>query len=208
MIWKGSTPTCSWLVQRSHFRMREYKKAQDLTGRRFGRLVVSELVEIRQYTGTRAYIWRCQCDCGAQSRVASGGLTQGRISSCGCWNREINRTLHTKHGHCARRSTGETSEYRSWRHMVERCENPSEKRYASYGGRGIKVCDRWKNNFSAFLADMGQKPSPKHSIDRKDNDLGYEPGNCRWATPKQQAHNRRPFRNRFGTLVTPRGYTE
>lgn len=98
----------------------------------------------------------------------------------------------TTHG--AARSYRQTLEYRSWIGMKERCSNPKNKCYASYGGRGIRVCDRWISDFSQFLADMGPKPSPKHSIDRIDNDGHYEPANCRWATTTQQVRNSRRTR--------------
>jgi hypothetical protein len=83
-----------------------------------------------------------------------------------------------------------TPEYFAWAAMLSRCHNPANPRYDDYGGRGITVCDRWRADFAAFLADVGRRPSPAHSLDRIDNDRGYEPGNCRWATAYVQARNR------------------
>jgi hypothetical protein len=104
---------------------------------------------------------------------------------CGCLNRELVVQRHLKHGEAKLR----TAEYRAWASMLDRCNNPNRKHYKYYGGRGIKVCERWMT-FANFLADMGRRPSPLHSIDRWPNPDGdYEPGNCRWATRMQQRHN-------------------
>jgi hypothetical protein len=92
-----------------------------------------------------------------------------------------------------RRGMSATPEYMAWSGARQRCHNPKNPAYYRYGGRGIEVCDRWRNNFAAFLEDMGRRPSADHSLDRKDNDKGYEPGNCRWATMIEQQHNRRPW---------------
>jgi hypothetical protein len=128
--------------------------------------------------------WNCVCDCGALSNVSSGNLVTGKVASCGCSKSNGNPT----HGHNrrGRRST----EYVIWASMLDRCRRPAAQKWADYGGRGIGVCERW-NSFENFLADMGPRPSAQHSIDRRNNDGNYEPGNCRWATRAEQMRNRR-----------------
>lgn len=152
----------------------------DLTGRRFGRLVVA--CEGRIKGGARTRVgWACVCDCGATKTIRTDGLIGGRSTSCGCKRIESTRT----HG-----QTG-TQMHRLWIQINYRCHNHTNKDWPRYGGRGIAVCERWRNSFDAFLEDMGPRPSPAHSIDREDNSKGYEPGNCRWATDIEQARNKR-----------------
>lgn len=146
---------------------------------RFGRLVVVEMVNNNKCGDLR---WLCQCDCGQRSVVCGRNLKSGNTQSCGCLREES----RIRHGHSSRLKQSGT--YESWHQMIQRCNNPKNKRYPTYGGRGIRVSEHWKL-FVNFLEDMGERP-PNRSIDRIDNDKGYFKENCRWATPKQQQRNR------------------
>lgn len=162
------------------------RHVKDLTGQKFGRLIVASFLCASK---RGVAIWRCTCTCGKEVAVRGGNLRSGNTSSCGCWNREVRRTKTLIHGH--RVGGACSSEYGSWCGMKGRCHNKKDKAYKWYGGRGISVCERWRDSFEAFYEDMGPKPSPELSIDRIDNDGNYEPGNCRWATAKQQTRNSR-----------------
>lgn len=133
--------------------------------------------------------WLCLCTCGTEKEVAELALRSGRSISCGCYNRERSAAKHTTHGATA--GGRQSAEYSTWKAMLARCYNPNNKRYKDYGGRGIGVCDEWKESFSTFLHEVGLRPSPRHSIDRIHNDRGYEPGNCKWSEPHEQMINRR-----------------
>ena len=169
-------------------------------GTRFGRLTV--LTEGPPIGKARARSLLCSCECGSPSKAYSLlNLRAGNTESCGCLQRERVAAAATKHGK-ARANGLRTRIYRIWTGMKERCCNPTCKSYDSYGGRGIKVCDRWKNSFQAFLEDMGDPPSDLHTLDRCDNEGDYEPGNCRWATYEEQMNNKRT-----STLITHNGLT-
>ena len=165
-------------------------KTIDLTGQRFGRLTV---LHRDGSTSCRHAAWKCQCDCGEVRTICGKHLRSGNTKSCGCLNRELlSEGLATTHG--MTRHGREAGVYGSWRSMRERCQNSNATHYAYYGGRGVTVCERWES-FENFLADMGPRPEGL-SLDRINNEGNYEPGNCRWATRKQQAHNRRPATRR------------
>lgn len=158
---------------------------RDLSGQRFGRLVAIE-TNRRDHRHNR--LWRCQCDCGNEVEVNVNRLVTGNTKSCGCLYVDAHKT------HGATVGRGRVPEYIAWMHMRARCTNPKLPQFKDYGGRGIRVCDRW-NDYASFIADMGNRPSPRHSLDRIDVNGNYEPGNCRWATKDVQQHNRRPKSN-------------
>ena len=158
-------------------------RLQDLTGKRYGRLIVVGMSEKR--TASRGGICICQCDCGNIKEVASLALKSGATVSCGCYNKEYLRN-NIVHGH--NRVAKRSITYTTWDKMMSRCYREKDPGYSYYGGRGIIVCERW-HKFENFLEDMGERPNKKHSIDRIDSNGNYEPENCRWATQKQQMQN-------------------
>jgi hypothetical protein len=160
------------------------RKAEAHIGARFGRLTV--IGEPARGKGTTTSLRvDVRCDCGTEKTIRISSLgTSAR--SCGCLNREVASTNNRTHGMRKR------NEYAIWTSMKQRCLNPAHRHYASYGGRGITVCQRWQDSFEAFLADVGPRPSKAHTLDRIDNDRGYEPDNVAWRTRTEQAQNRRP----------------
>lgn len=169
------------------------RKYIDLTGQKFGRLTVLE--PLPTYKGK--VWWKCRCDCGVVKNVESQPLRSGRTKSCGCLNAERTRNAKYRltHGMTGRRV------YNCWQNMKIRCNNPKTSGYHNYGGRGIKVCRRWLK-FENFYADMGDPPSPKHSLDRIDVNGNYCKRNCRWATSTEQCNNKRD-----NVVLTYRGKT-
>lgn len=147
-------------------------------GQRYGKLVA-----IRPLVLGRNSRWQFRCDCGNVVSIFARSVRHNKTRSCGCYFREATSKRMFKHG---RRGT---PEYKAWNSMLQRCENSKNPRYERYGGRGIRVCEQW-HDFETFYADMGPRPFPNHSIDRINNDKGYEPDNCRWTTPEQQRRNK------------------
>lgn len=151
------------------------KPAHQLLGQTFGKWLVIDRSEIRN---TQRH-WLCRCECGVERMVSAKNLLAG--ISTQCWDCH---SCNYKHG------MGTTNTYRIWGNMIARCENPNQRAYRYYGALGVRVCDRWRESFLNFLADMGEKPAGL-SLDRINPFGNYEPGNCRWADAKTQATNKR-----------------
>ena len=159
-------------------------KKKDLTGQKFGRLTAIEEAGKDKEGKT---LWKCVCDCKEIVKVITKRLTSGHTKSCGCYRLDRLRETITTHGQKTKK--GITPTYISWRSMMDRCYNPNSSVYHNYGGRGIKVCKRWWK-FENFYEDMEERPKGK-TLDRKNNNRGYYPKNCRWATQKEQTRNAR-----------------
>ena len=166
------------------------KKRLDLVGQRFNKLVVVEFAGLDKRRNSR---WKCKCDCGGVAVYTACNLKSMRIKGCGCLLR----------GKRVDVLVADHPDFKCFSAMLDRCYTPTCANYHNYGGRGITVCDRWREGgFKVFISDMGPRPTPQHSIDRVDNNKGYSPENCRWATKKEQARNMRTNR-----LLTHNGVT-
>ncbi len=160
-------------------------RATDERGNVYGKLTVIEFAKV-----DRVVYWLCRCECGNVTTVAGTQLRRGHTRTCS------RRCGHTRH------DMARTPEYRAWQAMKDRCYNSHNARFKDYGGRSILVCERWKT-FENFFADMGPRPSLKHTLERTDNEMGYCSDNCKWATQREQAHNRRTCR-----YITHNGRTQ
>lgn len=161
---------------------------KNLVGCIFGRLKVIEYIESRD----QKRYWKCVCECGNIVESYTAALNYGLIKSCGCLRAEAAKVNGLKGAKaCITHGCTNTSEYKTWTMMKSRCNNPKSSSYEDYGGRGIKLCERWNESFQNFIDDMGMKPSPHSSIDRIDVNCGYYKENCRWANTKEQQTNKR-----------------
>lgn len=158
-------------------------------GKRYGRLVVLSTFVKKLPNSNNAVFANCICDCGKEHTVKRGSLVAGTCRSCGCWHIECTGNRFRKHG------MHSCPEYEIWINMKYRCSNPKSQYYHRYGERGIRVCPEWDRSFAQFIADVGNRPSPKHSLDRIDNDKGYSKENCRWADALTQGNNRSDNKN-------------
>ena len=180
--------------------------ADDLKDTIFGRrTVLHEAPGLHYSSGPTKRRWKCRCVCGNEKVIIQAVLTAGKSRSCGCYKRDKKIAMNTTHG-CSNGKGVNPKEYDVWSAMLQRCSNPKNKSYKNYGGRGVKVCERWRGRegFSAFLSDTGSRPSAQHTLERMDNNGDYSLENCQWASRKTQGNNTR--RNRIlslnGTIQT------
>jgi len=160
-----------------------------MAGKRFGCVIVLNRTGT---SGSRDALWAYRCDCGNEHESSGYAIRSGKTKSCPTCSRERVGQASVTHG------LTDSPEYRTWTDIQTRCHNPNSTSYQNYGGRGIHVCSGWRESFESFLSSMGARPSKNHSIDRIDNNRGYEPENCRWATMTEQANNKR--NNRLATI--------
>lgn len=160
------------------------RNKKDITGKKFGRLTA--LSEVQASVNGKIK-WVCVCECGKRKEIFKTNIISGKSKSCGCLQKECVSMANKKRKVHGALNTGA---YKSWKAMNQRCCNPNNESYDNYGGRGIRVCERWLNSFENFYADMGDRPKGK-SLDRIDNDRKYCPENCKWSSAKEQSNNRR-----------------
>lgn len=185
---------------------RTVRKPEDLTGRRFGRLVLTGKKRQVVTEKSKYWMWECKCDCGSIHEAPRSNLTRSLIRSCGCLHLES----ITKHGNTTHPL------WKTWNMMIGRCYDARVNGFESYGGRGISVCDRWKNSFDNFVSDMGPRPDVGFTIDRIDVNGNYEPSNVRWGSRVQQYANKRNSHivilngqeMAFSTAIKACGYTQ
>lgn len=162
----------------------------DLIGLRFGRWLVIDNLGRKSNT-SRNYYWLCECDCGEVKEVPGENLKRGTSKSCSCLMRDLSRERATVTPNARKHGLSNSTVYMAWANMKDRCYNKNHPKFKDWGGRGIRVCVRWKNSFENFYEDMGDKPSPDLSLERINNDKGYSPDNCKWATRVEQNRNKR-----------------
>jgi len=179
---KGRSNSCGCLKLEKH-KGPKPDRCHNLAGRKFGRLLAIRLQD--HWTGPTK--WLCRCDCGVEKAVLASHLVRGNSKSCGC---QIGVGIAERNRSNAKHGMWRSKEFALWTGMLARCNNPKHDQYHRYGARGIKVCKEWSDSFLAFYNYMGNRPTNKHSIDRIDNNKGYEPGNVRWATPIEQCNNK------------------
>jgi hypothetical protein len=163
----------------------------EYVGRKFGRLTILKEGEPVKYDKTIMRKVLCKCDCGTEKEIDFNSIKGGKSTSCGCFNREHAKKIHTKHGMAMLETGVRHPDYCIWMKIKSRCLNPNDKSYKNYGGRGIQVCDRWKESFELFIKDMGWRPNKNYSIERINYDGNYCPENCKWIHKSEQTKNTR-----------------
>lgn len=158
----------------------------DLTGHRFHRLTVIQRNGVDRNRNVR---WLCRCDCGNEITTRGFALTGGQTKSCGCYMRDVNARLIRDRS--VTHDLSQSPEYKIYQAIIQRCTNPKNKSYKDYGGRGILLCDRWRQGFENFISDVGRRPTKSHLLDRRNNNGHYEPGNVHWTSRIRQGRNKR-----------------